>query len=145
MKKVTKVYIAGPFFNEYQLDQIKRIEEHLDMHNIPYFSPRLEGVLDEMEHDEKMSSRERIFRSNVDSIDDCSHMIGCIEGRDTGTLFEVGVAYQQKMDLVLYVPDISNVSVMLSEASKCVCTNISYLRFALDGSHNEYDQIEGTH
>lgn len=139
-----RVYIAAPFFNEHQLNEVKAIEEHLTKHGISFFSPRSEGVLGEMPKDKRVSHRTRIFHGNIDSIEYCSHMIGCIEGRDTGTIFEIGVAYEQEMNIVLYAPDISMISVMLSEAADTVCTDIEKLKDSLFGNHNEYSRIGDT-
>ena len=85
-----KVYIAGPFFNQVELEFVQEVEFILESAGIQYFSPRSEGVLIEMKDKEKAAALERIYQSNIDNICECNTMIAIIDGRDPGTIFEIG-------------------------------------------------------
>jgi len=139
-----KVYIASPFFSPKQLEIVERIENHLSKQGIHYFSPRAEGVLDEMCPDEKMSQRKRIYEGNLNAMDSCTHMVAVLGDRDTGTIFEVGYFAKSSKPCVQYYEDLSKVSVMLSEGAFAITSSISKICDALDGYHNEYDQIGDT-
>ena len=129
-----KIYIAAPFFNPEQLALVRAIEHTLFKLSIPFYSPRSEGILDDMEMKEKQNSKAVIYNTNINAMDDCTSMIACIESRDTGTIFEVGYFAAQKKDIVLYLQDVSKVSVMLAEAAISICDDVSWLQEALNGT-----------
>ena len=128
-----KVYIAAPFFNPEQLTLVRAIEHTLWKLDIPFYSPRSEGILDNMNMEEKKKSKTVIYNTNVNAMDDCTSMIACIEDRDTGTIFEVGYFAAQKKDIVLFLLDASKVSVMLAEAAISICNDPEWIKEALDG------------
>lgn len=113
-----KVYIAGPFFNEEQIRIIESVEHALNQNGIKFFSPRSEGALKEMSREEQQASRSAIFQSNVDNMSVCTHMIACVETKDTGTLWEMGFMFAQSKPIVMMLSDVSRVNVMLAESAK---------------------------
>lgn len=132
-----KVYIAGPFFNEHQLDEIKKIEKILEDNDIPYHSPRSVGVLKDMEPELRMLAMKKIFDSNLKEMDGCTHMVACMEGRDTGTLVEFGYFLKSSKPVVLYAPEIKMVSVMLAQGASSIITNVTDIRRALFDKYSE--------
>ena len=130
-----KVYIAAPFFNPQQLETVKRIERQLDRERINYYSPRSEGILQDMNPEAQKKSKTVIYNTNVQALDDCTHMIAWIDDRDTGTIFEVGYFAGVQKDIILYVHDTSKISVMLAEAAIAVCDDLYKLKLSLYGHY----------
>ena len=86
-----KIYLAGPFFNEKQLATIEIIEEQFDNVGLDYFSPRKGGgKIEHLPLEKKMKESKRIYQSNIDAIMDCNILLAVVDGRDTGTIFEMG-------------------------------------------------------
>jgi nucleoside 2-deoxyribosyltransferase len=112
-----KVYIAAPFFNEEQIKIVEQVELCLESRNIEYFSPRSEGTLSAMTREEQEASRKAIFQSNVDNMGLCTHMIACVDFKDTGTIWEMGFMFAQGKGIVMMAYDSSKVNVMLAESA----------------------------
>lgn len=85
-----KIYIAGPFFNEEQLNFIKDIEDKLDYLGVEYFSPRKFGIIKDMDEDEKKRRMRQIYLKNVDEMESSTVLLAFVDGYDAGTMFEVG-------------------------------------------------------
>lgn len=130
-----KVYIAAPFFNPQQLEVVQKIERQLDREYIKYYTPRVEGILKDMNPEAQRKSKSVIYNTNTAMMDACTHMIACIDDRDTGTIFEVGYFAGVQKDIVLYVNDTSKISVMLAEAAISLCDDIFKLKAALNGEY----------
>jgi len=124
-KEDIKVYIAAPFFNDDEIRVVEAIEFALTQYEISYFSPRSEGVIKEMTVVEKISKMRNIYDSNIEGIAGCNLMIAVIDGRDVGTMFELGVQACMARDRVdeRYVVTFSDknfgLNVMLKFASDC--------------------------
>lgn len=132
-----KVYIAGPFFNEEQLNVVKSVEKHLYESGIEYHSPRSVGVLKDMSDSERAKAMNDIFESNLSEMDDCTHMLCILNDRDTGTLVEFGYMLAQRKKIVMFANDISFVSVMLAQGASAICTSVPNIYPALCGKHTE--------
>ena len=111
-----RVYIAAPFFKPDQLDVVKNVELELDVAKIAYHSPRTAGVLKEMTPEGRMANSSRIFQSNIDELNYCTHCVAVLDGYDAGTMFEVGYLYATYKRIVTYSPHKYTLNVMLSEA-----------------------------
>lgn len=131
------VYIAGPFFNEKQLATIKMIEKILEEDGVFYHSPRSVGVLKDMGKEEKKNSMKSIFESNLENMDNCTHMICVLNDRDTGTLVEFGYMLAQNKPIVYFADNSKFVSVMLAQGANSICTEKTRLIDALFGSYTE--------
>lgn len=112
-----KVYIAAPFFTDEQIKIVESVEAALESCDIEYFSPRSEGTLSKMSRDEQESSRKSIFDSNVNNMGLCTHMIACVEHKDTGTIWEMGFMYAQSKPIIMFSADLSKINVMLAESA----------------------------
>ena len=132
-----KVYIASPFFNPAQLAVVTRLELVLEAMGIMYFSPRSGGTLKDMSKDEMANRKKAIFDDNIAQMDSCTHMIACIEHRDTGTSFEIGYYYAKGKPVCLFADDIGQVNVMLAECASSVYTDLRYTKASLEGRHSE--------
>ena len=120
-----KVYIAAPFFNDEEVSVVSEIENALEQYNIQYFSPRKEGVIKDMSPDKKQGALKGIYDSNMNGIAGCNLMIAVIDGRDVGTMFEMGVQsclIRGKVDeryLITFSNKEFGLNVMLKFASDC--------------------------
>jgi len=138
-----KVYIAAPFFNKQQLKSVIDIENQLDDVGIPYFSPRLNGVLLDMSKEEIMESKKKIFDDNVYNLDQCTHMVAVIDGRDTGTIWEMGYFYCDGKPIVSISFEGHGVNVMLAESVLAHVDDLGEMTNALVGNKWEPANIEG--
>ena len=86
-----KIYLAGPFFNEKQIDLIERIENEFDKYGFDYFSPRKSGgVISHLSLEERTKESKRIYDSNIREMVNANVLFAIIDGRDTGTVYEMG-------------------------------------------------------
>jgi len=131
--KGLKIYIAAPFFNEEQLDVVRKIELMLEDKGIEFFSPRSEGTLIKMSKEARAEKMGEMFRSNVDHMDWCTHCIAVIDDYDTGTVWEMGYLYATNKRIVTYSNNYHGINVMLNESIFCHCVVMSDLPYALKG------------
>jgi len=121
------IYLASPFFNEEQLNMVKRIEKALDQAEIEYFSPRSEGVLIEMTPEEKELRMKAIFQSNIDHIWDASLVVAVIDNYDTGTVWEMGYAYGMDVPIFTISDHDYGLNVMVRQSVETHNTKIDNL------------------
>ena len=90
---VKKLYLASPFFNDYELACVKRAEAILFSRGFEVFSPRLHEVRDKEVVGMAEWSRET-FRSDRDNIDLSDVVVMLYHGAysDSGTAWEAGYA-----------------------------------------------------
>lgn len=132
-----KVYIAAPFFDARQLEIVLKLEEALVSARIDFYSPRSYGKpLKDMTPDETEIHRGKIFRSNIEALDQCDVMVACVEKKDTGTSFELGYYFAKGKRIILFSEDIGRVNVMLAEAAFAVCDRYEYISNSI---HGQYD------
>lgn len=112
-----KVYIAGPFFNEQQLETVQKIEHILLRADIEFFSPRREGILLHMDKADAESMYDHIFRKNVEQLHECDTIVAIIDDRDIGTIWEIGYAAALGKDIITYTAKEYGLNIMLA---KCV-------------------------
>ncbi len=121
------IYIASPFFKESELNFVKLIEDNLEKYAIDYFSPRNEGVLQNLTEEEKQIQKSRIYQSNIDNIRLCDTMVAVIDGRDTGTIWEMGYASALKKDIISISNKSYGLNVMLAESVRIHLGDIQLL------------------
>lgn len=130
-------YIAAPFFNEAQLKFVVSIESYLHENEIKFFSPRSEGILMNMSKEEKEKALKNIFDSNIEHMDKCDFMIAVIDDWDTGTVFEIGYAFGQKIPVFTISNYNYGLNVMIREAvtvhNKNVQNLIANIKQFIDG------------
>lgn len=94
---MTKVYLAGPFFDDEQIDRISRMEEALTANAkvASFFSPRKAELSEEL----VMGTPEwaaAVFEVDRENIDDADVVTAVIDYEDThvdpGTAWEIGYA-----------------------------------------------------
>ena len=87
-----KVYLAGPFFSEEQVERVDFIEDLLESLDFDIFSPRQASKIKPGATKQDMLDT---FRGNVTHIDEADLVLAVLDGNDSGTLFECGYAYQK--------------------------------------------------
>ena len=112
----THCYLAGPFFNETQVNLIKFMES-LKCKEMLIFSPMTDGFV--LKPDASAKDREEIFSSNTDAIDEAEFVLAIIDDFDPGTIWEMGYAYGLGIPILAYsdVPG-RGLNVMLAGSSE---------------------------
>ena len=86
-----KIYLAGPFFNEKQVDVIERIENEFDKYGFDYFSPwKGGGAISHLSPEERTKESKRIYESNISGMVNANVLFAVVDGHDTGTVYEMG-------------------------------------------------------
>ena len=89
--KPTRVYLAGPFFNDAQVKLIEAAELLLDHHSIPYFSPRkmdLNGKPTTTQPSKETAGA--IFRKDYEEICKSTHVLAIMDwSMNPGTCLRV--------------------------------------------------------
>lgn len=87
-----RVYLAGPFFNEEQIERINYLEDLLDNLGFDVFSPRQASLIKPGATKLDMI---KTFEGNVSHIVEADFVLAVLDGNDSGTLFECGYAYEK--------------------------------------------------
>lgn len=105
-----KIYIAGPFFNEKELQFIEQTEHIITKKGHTFFSPRtLDFTQLGIGTNEWSQS---IFNEDIKEINNCDLMVVLYHGNysDSGTAFEIGYAYAKGVKVILVHVDRENSS-----------------------------------
>ena len=106
------IYIAGPFFNEEELNLITEVERILEGRGLEFYCPRLH---DDLEHEYMSQEWSRsTFELDRDAIDQSDLVLAVYHGNysDTGTAWECGYAYAKgKPVVVVHTGDSSNLMI----------------------------------
>jgi nucleoside 2-deoxyribosyltransferase len=131
-----KVYIASPFFNSKQIDQVEFIKESLTRLGYEYFSPKDYFVLDP---NATAEDRKRIFDVNVEKIKWADFILCNTESKDLGTIWEAGFSYGIGKPVVFFAEGLpeGKFNVMLSEAGVSVNTTRDQLQEYLLDCRNQ--------
>lgn len=108
-----KIYLAGPFFNEEELKNIKIAEKILFKRGFDLFSPCLNEVRTDAQAQQSLWSKET-FMNDRRFIDWADVMVMLYYGAysDSGTAWECGYAYAtNKPVIVVHLGDDSNLMV----------------------------------
>lgn len=119
-----KIYIAGPFFNEKELQCIEQVEQIVTEKGHTFFSPRTLDFTHLGIGTNPWS--QAIFNEDIKEINNCDMMVVLYHGNysDSGTAFEIGYAYAKGVQVVLvHVDRDSNSNLMCHEG----CTTNVYL------------------
>jgi len=89
------IYIAGPFFNQYETGIINRIKYILDTYRYEYFSPK-----DMLMFKPGVTTPEDILRANVNGLMKADLLVCVTDGKDPGTMFEAGWAFAKGLPII---------------------------------------------
>ena len=108
-----KIYLASPFFNETELENVKKAEEILINREFNVFSPRLNEVRTDINSQPALWSKET-FMNDRKFIDWADVMVMLYHGAysDSGTAWECGYAFGTNTPVVVvHLGDDSNLMV----------------------------------
>lgn len=108
-----RAYIASPFFNEAQIERVEKLKEILDLLKIEFFSPKDESNL--KFKGDSVSGLE-VFKMNIAEIRSCDIVVCITNGKDTGTLFEAGLAYGMSKSIFYLYDGGESFNLMLSNS-----------------------------
>lgn len=111
-----KVYLAGPFFNEQQIETIERLETWLCVKHVDFYSPRMEGTLIHISPENRQAAAKLIYEKNILRLAWCTHVIAVIDDRDPGTHIEIGYALASNKRIITYSGQGHGLNVMLQGA-----------------------------
>ena len=88
------IYLASPFFNEFELECVKRAEKILTDRGFELFSPRLHEVRENKDKNLSLWAQ-KTFETDRDNIDKADLVVMLYHGgySDSGTAWEAGYAY----------------------------------------------------
>ena len=131
---MTKVYLASPFFNPEQLEVVKLVESLLKNLGFQLYSPRLDGVIQDMSNEERQRSLKKIFDLNCKNMDEAELILAILNWRDAGVVFELGYGYAKGKTIIVFTSNDAPVNVMLKESA-----SVSVMSFqALEAALNEF-------
>lgn len=115
------VYIAAPFFNDEQLETVKSIETELREQGVKFFSPRSEGVLVDLAPSERGQHLKVMYDSNIKNMMECNTMLAVVDGRDIGTMFEIGFFTSKRLSqkdnlLITFTNNSFGLNVMIQQS-----------------------------
>lgn len=132
-------YIAAPFFNPDQVTRVALVETMLEKHGYTYFSPRKDSACEDIHNPEV---RKRVFELNHTSILASKGVIAITDGKDVGTMIEVGMAYSSDIPVIgvaFTLGDNQLFNLMIAEACYSVARTKEELeRILFDGEKIEY-------
>ncbi|RLC34377.1 MAG: nucleoside 2-deoxyribosyltransferase [Candidatus Nealsonbacteria bacterium] len=108
-----KIYLASPFFNDDQKGVVKKLETILEDCGHEVYSPSRDGGI--LERFAPKSKRVKILSENIGAIRWADYVIGVIDGRDIGTIWEMGYAYGIGKKVIGYTSEGYDMNVMLTE------------------------------
>ncbi len=88
-------YLAGPFFNSFQVRLIEGLKEQIELSGFSCWSPR-----DEMMFVPGKTTPEEVLAVNIKGLQESSFMVCVTDGKDPGTMFEAGWAFANQMPII---------------------------------------------
>lgn len=133
------IYLASPFFTPTQLATVQAIEEAIAATpGLECYSPRKDGVLQDMSSEERAASYARVYQKNTDMIETCDALIAVLDEKDSGTLFEMGYArgYHGSSNMTFHMFSFTSAvqtktNVMLGQSTDGHVTGLSELKALL--------------
>lgn len=112
-QKKGKVYLAGPFFNIGQRWLIEEARAAFLGSGIDVFSPL---------HEIGQGSANEIYTPDIAGLEKCDVVFACLNGLDSGTIFEIGYAKAQGKPVIVYVSSEPKEQLKMIEGSGCIMT-----------------------
>lgn len=115
------LYLAGPFFDDQQVDRITRVEEALDQNPTikDYFSPRKYEYTG-LEFGSK-EWRQAVYQNDIDNLEKANVVLAIVDFEadqvDSGTAVEIGHAVKAGTPVIIFQEkDIDKLNVMISDS-----------------------------
>lgn len=164
VSKAKRIYLAGPFFNEKQIETIQKIEDALGLIDVDVFSPRKMALNGNPTTTKPTPETARqIFKKDYQEICLSTHVIAVIDwammpdtslrvvsensGRalsgplqfpDSGTVWEMGCAYALRVPVYIFTANPANkLNLMLSQSAVGVIYGFGHLAHFLETGMDE--------
>lgn len=85
-----KIYFASPWFTPEQEEREERLKAKLRALGFDVWSPKENAICGTFSDKE---TRSKIFKGNIDNINDADIVFAVTDGKDMGTIWEAGYAY----------------------------------------------------
>ncbi len=105
------VYLAGPFFNIGQRWLIEQVRDALLGSGISVFSPL---------HEVGTGSAKEVYDPDISGINKCDVILACLDGLDSGTIYEIGYAKAQGKPVIVYVNSEPKERLKMIEGAGCI-------------------------
>lgn len=130
-------YIAAGAFNEQQTIDRNSIRDTLIKMKINYISPLEEENCDLTS---SIDTQIKVFKNNINSINNCTFLIASTTGKDMGTCFECGYAFSKNIPIIYFFPYEYPFNLMLARSGITVVKSISDLEnILLKLKENNFD------
>lgn len=96
------VYLAAGFFNDRQNEALQQVIDVCDELGLKTYEPRRDSV--QIGKNPTEEERQLNFDMNLDAILKSKFIIASTEGKDMGTIFEVGFAYANHIPVFGFAP-----------------------------------------
>ncbi len=106
-----RVYLAGPFFSMSQIWLIEQALDALRSQGFKVFSPL---------HHVGRGPAEQVYGKDIEGIRNCDLVFACVDGLDSGTIFEVGYARAIEKPVVAFVQNETPENLKMLEGSGCI-------------------------
>jgi nucleoside 2-deoxyribosyltransferase len=106
-----RVYIASPIFTPVQLDAVGEVVAVLEDAGYITYSPSRDGVM--LAPTDPPGKRDEVFFSNVVAIKQSDLLVAILDVKDTGTIWELGMATGRGMPIVAVTLALETMNVML--------------------------------
>jgi nucleoside 2-deoxyribosyltransferase len=106
-----RVYLAGPFFSMSQNWLIEEAFAALKSQGFKVFSPL---------HHVGRGSATEVYEKDIKGVEECDLIFACVDGLDSGTIFEVGYARACKKPVVAFVQNETPEDLKMLEGSQCL-------------------------
>jgi len=127
------IYLAAPFFNDEQRAIVSNLEQAIEEVPFRLLSPRRTGlILNDMTPEQRQASAREIFLKNVEWIEASDALLAVIDGRDPGTIWEMGYACAKKKIIYSYTDKSYGINVMLQGSVKAHAKGVTQLREMLN-------------
>ena len=115
-----RIYLASPFFNEFELDCVKRAEDILLGRGFELFSPRLNEVREDKDKNPALWAQ-KTFELDRDNIDTADVIVMLYHGgySDSGTAWECGYACGKGIPVIaVYVDKNNDANIMITQSCR---------------------------
>lgn len=106
-----RVYLAGPFFSMSQNWLIEQTLEALLSQNFDVFSPL---------HHVGRGTAAQVYDKDIKGLRGCDLVFACVDGLDSGTIFEIGFARALDIPVVAFVQNETPEDLKMLEGSGCL-------------------------
>ena len=112
------IYLASPFFNDFELECVRRAEKILKGRGFELFSPRLHEVRENKDENLSLWAK-KTFEMDRDNIDKADFVVMLYHGgySDSGTAWECGYACGKKIPVIaVHIDKNADSNIMISES-----------------------------